>query len=637
MIEAIRILGEYEKNNVSDLELYLSSTSDLKNIQKVICIVFEDNGNNFTYSHTHVEDFDFQNAVKYLYKDRKDKNFDVTPTSKIKKIESGKGKNKNLDIDKVKEKVKKRLEKWFKAYENKDDKIKSLKEEFEKNKDKILKDFSEKYMKLRVDKDNKGRKIDEQANSIITFKIKEGSSEKYLSQIQYFVDLVKEETQEGYHKRKSFDGEAKGNGSCYVCGKNSEVYGLAFPFSFYTFDKRGFAPEFRQSNAWKSLPVCKKCADTLRIGYQFLNKYLFKDFYEGYKFFIIPYFYSEKIDKNIFEEIKRGKGDETYEGILIEDDYFLKPILEKGDLLSLIFMFVEQKQGSNYYIAKYVEDIPPSWIKKMNIALNEVLNEPFCKEEAIKKIGILGGNKSGDFKKIFKKRETRIGGLIETFFPNSKETGIYQKYFIDIIGDILLQRQINREFLINAFIREICSAHVKNDEYKEKVLAVKSFILLLFLDKLNLIKGENMERNIDLEGGEKADVFNVENFLKHYSNAFNSADKQASFLIGVLTEFLLDIQFKKRNSKPFWSKLHGLKLDKDRLKKLYPEILQKLREYEVSYSWLEEMIGKKLTQAEDEGWNISNDEVSYYFALGLNLGRLFKGKNVETQGGGENE
>ncbi len=71
-------------------------------------------------------------------------------------------------------------------------------------------------------------------------------------------------------------------------------------------------------------------------------------------------------------------------------------------------MFVEEKQGNNYYIAKYVEDIPPSWIKKMNIALNEVLNETFCKEEAIKKIGILEKNKSGDFKKIFKKRKKAI-------------------------------------------------------------------------------------------------------------------------------------------------------------------------------------------------------------------------------------
>ncbi len=281
LIEAIKILGEYEKNNISDLELYLSPKSDLQNIRKVICIVFEDNGNNFTYSGIHVEDFDSQNWVKYLYKERKDKNFNVTPTSKIKKIESGKGKDKNLDIDKIKEKVGDRLEKWFKAYENADNKIKLLKEEFEKNKDKILKDFIEKYIKLRIYEDDEGRKIDEQANSIITFKIKEGSLEKYLYQISYLVDLVKNETQEEYFKRKSFDGEVKGNGICYVCGKKGDVYGLAFPFSFYTFDKRGFAPEFRQSNAWKSLPVCKECADNLRIGYQFLNKYLYKDFYEG--------------------------------------------------------------------------------------------------------------------------------------------------------------------------------------------------------------------------------------------------------------------------------------------------------------------------------------------------------------------
>ena len=43
------------------------------------------------------------------------------------------------------------------------------------------------------------------------------------------------------------------------------------------------------------------------------------------------------------------------------------------------------------------------------------------------------------------------------------------------------------------------------------------------------------------------------------------------------------------------------------------------------YSWLETLISKYLIEADENSWVISDDEISYYFALGLNFGRVFKG------------
>jgi len=37
------------------------------------------------------------------------------------------------------------------------------------------------------------------------------------------------------------------------------------------------------------------------------------------------------------------------------------------------------------------------------------------------------------------------------------------------------------------------------------------------------------------------------------------------------------------------------------------------------------LISKYLLEADENGWIISDDEISYYFALGLNFGRVFKG------------
>jgi len=120
-------------------------------------------------------------------------------------------------------------------------------------------------------------------------------------------------------------------------------------------------------------------------------------------------------------------------------------------------------------------------------------------------------------------------------------------------------------------------------------------------------------------------VEKIEDFLKKYESAFDIPDKKATFLLGVLTKFLLDVQFATRKSTPpFRSKLYGLRLDESKLKRLFPEIVEKLEEYDVSYPQLQEYVSKTLIEAESIGWRLSKDEISYYFALGLNFGGAFK-------------
>lgn len=87
---------------------------------------------------------------------------------------------------------------------------------------------------------------------------------------------------------------------------------------------------------------------------------------------------------------------------------------------------------------------------------------------------------------------------------------------------------------------------------------------------------------------------------------------------------LLDVQYANRKSTPFRSKLYSLKLNERRLKRIFPEIVVKLEEYDVFYPRLREYISEILVKAEDNGWKLSNDEISYYFALGVNLGGVFK-------------
>lgn len=119
-------------------------------------------------------------------------------------------------------------------------------------------------------------------------------------------------------------------------------------------------------------------------------------------------------------------------------------------------------------------------------------------------------------------------------------------------------------------------------------------------------------------------VSDIKSFMEEYKAAFDTPAKQASFLLGVLSKRLLDVQYAKRGSTPFRSKLSGLRLDENKLKRLFPEIVEKLTEYDVAYTELQKLISKTFVETENHGWKLTKDEISYYFALGLNLGGSFK-------------
>ena len=95
--------------------------------------------------------------------------------------------------------------------------------------------------------------------------------------------------------------------------------------------------------------------------------------------------------------------------------------------------------------------------------------------------------------------------------------------------------------------------------------------------------------------------------------------------MGIITKKLTAIQYKSLGATPFMSKLWGLSLDQKKIQKLYPMIINKLREYKAAYPDLEELISINLLKS-NENWNLSGDETSFYFVLGYTLKGIFKSK-----------
>lgn len=97
--------------------------------------------------------------------------------------------------------------------------------------------------------------------------------------------------------------------------------------------------------------------------------------------------------------------------------------------------------------------------------------------------------------------------------------------------------------------------------------------------------------------------------------------KRGLFLLGVLTELLLRVQYQNLGNDPFRKTLKGLKMQEKDFKGLLPKVQNKLSEYE-SYDKGKQAIAKEVSKyllATGDDWNMSIDEMNFYFAAGMNL------------------
>ena len=123
----------------------------------------------------------------------------------------------------------------------------------------------------------------------------------------------------------------------------------------------------------------------------------------------------------------------------------------------------------------------------------------------------------------------------------------------------------------------------------------------------------------------------IKRFFEANRDFFNSDAKKAVFLEGVLAQKLLNIQGKNKNTTPFRHKLHGLKMNKKLIERLLPEIQNKLEEYgENYYRDLETIIASHFVMAKAD-WIETDDEISFFFVLGMNLQKLFKKPKEEDE------
>ena len=573
MIKALHDIGKgYIKKNGSGYEYENPNPNNKYNNVIKIKLVCENN--EVIYKGLEIEEFSEDKLDLYLYSKGSSRGGDNTPTTRVSKLDIPLKKLlnpiKNMNMDSFK-----KVHEFLSADENYD----------LINSDIIKNMLSKEGYILTLILDN-----------------------KWIGQYGEVKDKILSENNKSFYEKESIGTSKENDKNCYCCKKNKkEVYGFVNTYNFYTVDKIGFVSGgFDQKKAWKNYPICSECANILEKGKKYIED-KFTDRFSGLSYMVIPKTIFNIEDNDYFEilleqfenknkiSLSEEKGDE----LLHNEKISLEAISQIENNMMFNIMFFEKDKNS-FKILLNLEEILPSRLKTI-----------FEKKKEIEKreiyLNLKAKNNYINLKFNF--------SIFEEFFRKDKSNN---KTFLDAINSVFTDKAISYDFIIKNF----CGPIIKPSEYKNSYfLARESLLILEVLNELNLLKNKTKgEVREMIERNEKNEIFL--NFLESHEETFDSDLKRAIFLEGVLTQKLLN-QPEQRNSGAFYSRLNSLKMSEKIVKRVFVEVINKLTEYKKKHYYfeLEKIIATYLTSGNFK--ELSNDEMSYYFVLGMNLVDVF--------------
>lgn len=125
------------------------------------------------------------------------------------------------------------------------------------------------------------------------------------------------------------------------------------------------------------------------------------------------------------------------------------------------------------------------------------------------------------------------------------------------------------------------------------------------------------------------DFDKLQEFMKNNPSLMKKEETKSIFSLGVLVHLVLALQMHFLQSSPFEDKLKGLNITAKDIDRIYKEAVEKIKQYEDPrgsnyYKELRQYLAESLLINKEKINKISNQEISFNFVCGLELGRKFK-------------
>jgi len=472
------------------------------------------------------------------------------------------------------------------------------------------------------------RKIEvtEPAELLLTVKIIEGSQEKYLGDIPSFREQFKAAATVVRTERIKVSAKLLLQAKCVVCNKEAVSGEFQNPLPFTFLDKPGFVPNGDLGESYKVFPLCSGCFLDLLRGQKFIEKYL--------NFSIT-----------------------SIEGERAEVKFWLVPVLNKPELLMSLLKDlsksgtrVEGKEISHFLYLRNLKDMCGTMGAITTLALDSGLEdaEAYLTFTALfytkdrqghmrlisrsvgiypKQLRLIAELKwKVDSLYPFKKVGVRFGfPLLREFLIAPNSEGWY-KDLASILGDIFTGESLNKPLLYKAVAKKIQDRAREATDLKTIAdISFKALNLIEYIERLELSETEekHLVSSQGVQEAEKArSILQVKNFLDAHSRLLKEGTLRAVCATGIATGILLEVQRRERGSMSFWGRLNRLEMDLERVKQLFPQIVNKLHEYGFhAYDDVLAYLGSREVSNLDLGQkDLSKDLISLAFAVGMSQG-----------------
>lgn len=551
----------------------------------------------------------------------------------------------------------------FKRYLEANSLSKETKQVFEK----IISVFESKSISVEED----GKIIQKDFWSIYNKKKKSGSNKKglnvfmitidnkYPGQIKEFLDYALNQIAEGFY---STSGIEPITGKCSICRHDGKLFPNVLSgtgINIANIDKPGFFPGVLKQASLKAFPICELCAETFFVAKSKVFPQLTQSI-SGHQSLIIPHLIqsdnkAEGLEiiqhalKLLTKDVSAAKGTEA--GI-IED------LAGNKGIATVSFLFGEVAGQSVQNIRKFLPDVLPSRLSEIAKAIHEIngIHNAYPDDHPWV---------PWDFKNKQKSRRNPLDGQLQIIRnvlgiakyikPQQGERKPFKASSVDsldLLEAIFMKKEIPLKTLIPEFSAKLSYDFLGSlsDGKQEPVFVIRGNIanmiyLMRFLDKLEVIK---MADNINLvskylEGCEGLEPLNK--FLSEEAIGLDNAEKQYTFLVGLLFGKLIAFQQAKRVSNNALRWLKGLEIGPQDVAEIFIKTRSKLDDYSFQRpAWSEEMKGVAeaigaLGSQIGSNYTISRREIPYYFCLGQSLSGYYlhsKGddnKSDDTKGG----
>jgi len=130
--------------------------------------------------------------------------------------------------------------------------------------------------------------------------------------------------------------------------------------------------------------------------------------------------------------------------------------------------------------------------------------------------------------------------------------------------------------------------------------------------------------NLHEEVEKSSRISQIKDFMEAHKGLLREDTLRAVCATGIATGILLEVQRErsKGRSMPFWGRLNRLEMDLERVRQLFPQIINKLHEYsEAGYDDIIAYLGsEEISRLDWSRRDLPKDVISLAFAVGIAQG-----------------